>query len=384
MAVHDHLGKEYASFMDLCNAYGISKNVYYSRLHYGWSQEEALTTPVQTHAYTDHKGNQYKNLDEMCAAYHVRPSTYQNRRKSGYSLEEALTMPLPDRSVQDHLGNTYSSIEAMCAHYGLSSPAFKTRYNKLHWSLEKSLTTPIPTRTHVDHLGNVYHSLAALCAAYHITPRHYHARIQEGWDLESVLTTPLPNRSVTDPDGKVFPSVAAMCRAYKMDPYTYKERIKLGWSQAEALKPASFTGCLIGSLKVLSQEGDSWKCQCVCGNIIMVSDADLRNSKVKDCGCGTEPPDPERNTHHFARTSVDGSDLLRTNIIRPNKQNTSGYRGIYYDTLTGKWISRIQFQKKRYCLGSYDTCEAAYDAYLKAKDELHGKYLEEHGIEKKW
>ena len=83
-----------------------------------------------------------------------------------------------------------------------------------------------------------------------------------------------------------YADVETMCRSYHVDPYTYKELLKQGVSQAEALKPAPLTGCLIGCLTVGEEVGDGWQCQCVCGNKIVVSDRDLRLGKVKDCGCG--------------------------------------------------------------------------------------------------
>ena len=384
MTVRDHLGKVYASVPDMCMAYGVSKNVYYGRLQYGWSKEEALTTPLKDRQCRDHLGQAYSTVSEMCAKYGVKVSTYQQRIKSGLSVEEALTMAPKAWTVQDHLGNTYSSIEAMCAKYGLSGPAFRTRYAKLNWSLEDALTKPIASRVHTDHLGNTYPSLSAMCNAYGIAPRHYHRRLEMGWDLEKALTTPYRRRVVTDPQGKVYPPIAAMCHAYGTEPRNYVYRLRKGLTQAEALSPLSSAGRQFGCLKVIGVEGDRCRCQCVCGNILVAEDSDLQSGKVRDCGCGTKTPEGSGTPRRASSTSIDGSDILRTNTILPNRQNTGGLRGIYWNSATGKWISRIQFQKKRYCLGSYDTREAAYSAYLKAKDELHGTYLERLGIEKNW
>jgi len=42
----DHLGNEFTSTTEMCNAYDISRSAYLRRVSRGWSQEAALTTPV--------------------------------------------------------------------------------------------------------------------------------------------------------------------------------------------------------------------------------------------------------------------------------------------------------------------------------------------------
>jgi hypothetical protein len=54
-----------------------------------------------------------------------------------------------------------------------------------------------------------------------------------------------------------------------------------------------------------------------------------------------------------------------------NINNTSGFTGVTYDKRSGKWMARIKKDGKRIFLGSFNTPELAYAAYLKAKSELH-------------
>jgi len=53
------------------------------------------------------------------------------------------------------------------------------------------------------------------------------------------------------------------------------------------------------------------------------------------------------------------------------KDNSSGYTGVSFHKPTGKWLSQIAKNGKKYNLGYYDTPELAHEAYLKAKAELH-------------
>jgi hypothetical protein len=53
------------------------------------------------------------------------------------------------------------------------------------------------------------------------------------------------------------------------------------------------------------------------------------------------------------------------------KNNSSGLVGVKKHEQTGKWMSQINTNGKRYHLGLFTTPELASEAYLKAKSELH-------------
>jgi len=56
------------------------------------------------------------------------------------------------------------------------------------------------------------------------------------------------------------------------------------------------------------------------------------------------------------------------------KNNTSGYKGVSYNKVSGKYMAGIQVNKKPIYLGLYDTPEQAYQAYCDAAKEHHGEY----------
>lgn len=56
------------------------------------------------------------------------------------------------------------------------------------------------------------------------------------------------------------------------------------------------------------------------------------------------------------------------------KSNTSGYKGVCFNTKSGRWQAQIKKHGVRKYLGLFDTPEAAADAYWIAAKEMHGEF----------
>jgi hypothetical protein len=54
-----------------------------------------------------------------------------------------------------------------------------------------------------------------------------------------------------------------------------------------------------------------------------------------------------------------------------DRRNTTGYTGVFRSSDNKKFTSSISHENKRRHLGTFDTPEAAYEEYLRAKAELH-------------
>lgn len=81
-----------------------------------------------------------------------------------------------------------------------------------------------------------------------------------------------------------------------------------------------------------------------------------------------------------ATTYVDGSSLTSISARakgRINKNSTSGANGVCKDC-HGRWRAYINFQRKQYHLGSYDTIEEAAAARKEAEELIYAPYLKEH------
>ena len=57
-----------------------------------------------------------------------------------------------------------------------------------------------------------------------------------------------------------------------------------------------------------------------------------------------------------------------------NKNNKSGFKGVYKETHTGLWVARITANRHIYILGRYSSPEMAHAAYRAAATRLHGEF----------
>jgi len=59
---------------------------------------------------------------------------------------------------------------------------------------------------------------------------------------------------------------------------------------------------------------------------------------------------------------------------RVPKNNSSGHKGVHYCNPKSKWIASIGHNKKKICIGHFDSFEDALLARKKAEKEIHGEY----------
>lgn len=81
--------------------------------------------------------------------------------------------------------------------------------------------------------------------------------------------------------------------------------------------------------------------------------------------------DPSDN--RWANLRLATSSQQKINATR-RKDNTSGYRGIWWEKRRSHWIAEIIAGGQKHYLGSFATAKAAHAAYLKAAQRLHGKF----------
>lgn len=148
-------------------------------------------------------------------------------------------------------------------------------------------------------------------------------------------------------------------------------------------KPLDLVGQRFGRLTVLERLGANarkevmWRCQCDCGNIVNVRTRNLRTSGTGSCGCNrieksdanltTQPPDVKLRREN-------GSNFTRLRAEKPQKNNTTGYRGVS-QLKSGNYVAYVYYQRKQYRAGIFSTLEEAAKAVEQLRAELVEKHL---------
>lgn len=91
------------------------------------------------------------------------------------------------------------------------------------------------------------------------------------------------------------------------------------------------------------------------------------------------------DTPEIDHKNTNGIDCRRENLraatrqqnshnVAPRKDNTSGFKGVHWDSRTGRWGASITVGHRSYWLGRFDDPAEAGRAYEKAAKELHGDF----------
>ena len=122
-------------------------------------------------------------------------------------------------------------------------------------------------------------------------------------------------------------------------------------------------------------------CECLCKdtdrNIKLVTAHDLKAGLVKSCGCLKEETASETGKviGELTKQYCIENTNIRNLTMKTAKNNTSGVRGVTWDASKGKWMAQINFQKKHYYLGRYNTKEEAAAVRKIAEEKLFGDFL---------
>ena len=116
-----------------------------------------------------------------------------------------------------------------------------------------------------------------------------------------------------------------------------------------------------------------WECRCDCGAIVYKATDSLTNpnlSMCADCAAQYAAGKMRENAGY-----VDGTQISRIRSDKPSATNTSGVRGVYYDSRSDKWVARLKFKGKLMNFGSYARLEDAVKARKQAETEFFGSFL---------
>ena len=145
-------------------------------------------------------------------------------------------------------------------------------------------------------------------------------------------------------------------------------------------KYSKYNGGIFGNLKISGFDGvrnrlRMAKCLCLnCGCQASVPYTKLIKGVVKMCfSCAKKNLD--KGHTEISDLSKGGSNLLAITRSTLNKNNTSGYTGVSL-MKSGKYRAYINFQRKQFHLGSFDTPEDAAAAYRDAKEKIKTDFID--------
>lgn len=116
-------------------------------------------------------------------------------------------------------------------------------------------------------------------------------------------------------------------------------------------KSPDITGQTFGKLTVLGRSDKRgkrgkrtvmlWECRCECGAVTYKAKDTLTNPDLSMCAACASKYAAEK-----ARASagyVDGTQLSKIRDMKPSAANTSGCRGVYYESKFDRWRAEIKF-----------------------------------------
>ena len=130
--ITDHTGREHASISAMCRHWNVGLSTYRERRRRGWGVEKALTEP-ETEIKTahvrcrDHLGREYPSKNAMCRAWGVTRYCYESRLGLGWTQEQALSSPIVvnAKPCRDHMGRQFPASTYMALYLGLPRYVFQ-------------------------------------------------------------------------------------------------------------------------------------------------------------------------------------------------------------------------------------------------------------------
>lgn len=119
--------------------------------------------------------------------------------------------------------------------------------------------------------------------------------------------------------------------------------------------------------------------KCDCGKTKTMTPAKFENAKCCGLQCPLRVPDDtkQKNGKRIQKYFFNGTNVSKIGRKDVNKNNTTGYLGVSYNSSNGKYLAYITFQGKREDLGYYDDPEIAYKVRIAAQDILQAQFIQE-------
>lgn len=121
--------------------------------------------------------------------------------------------------------------------------------------------------------------------------------------------------------------------------------------------------------------GAIWYCECECGGSTNAYVHDLQRGTVKSCGC-LEKLNQKIQSEKMRDLITHDTNIGLISKKEPNKNTTTGIRGVSWCVSKQKYIATITFQKKTYYLCSSSDLETCRIARAVAEEKIFDNFLE--------
>ena len=130
---------------------------------------------------------------------------------------------------------------------------------------------------------------------------------------------------------------------------------------------------------------NGWLCRCDCGTERVIDRESLVTGRSVSCGCNRAEKSSERAAQD-GKNVFERYDGTTVSAIRPGlkllKNNTSGVRGVYWESSSQRWVATIGLRGKIKKLGRFANKEDAIRARKEAEEEYYAPIIEAYDAEK--
>ena len=122
------------------------------------------------------------------------------------------------------------------------------------------------------------------------------------------------------------------------------------------------------------KQGAIWHCECNCGGSIDTYVSYLTKGDVSSCGC-LERENRQKQNKKLQDMILEDTNVSLIRKTEPNKNTTTGIRGVSWCTSKQKYIATITFQKKQYYLCASTDIEVCKSARKEAEEHIFGDFI---------
>lgn len=122
-------------------------------------------------------------------------------------------------------------------------------------------------------------------------------------------------------------------------------------------------------------------CLCDCGKEIDVFPYQFKSGDIQSCGCIRTENLKENAAERYGL--VENTSLSYIASSKPSKANTSGVKGVSYNSKQRKWKADITINGTRYYLGMFGSIEEAAKARKLGEEKYYAPMLEKYNWQRK-